>query len=175
MIHKTVDYELMISTGDTGCNFGTNGDVQWRATIGGSNRRICGGTLTPGSWYHIAGSYDGSEVVLYVNGMAVASVPRSGLIATNSTALYLGNRADAARAFDGSLDEVRIWDRALSAAEIAANRTIELTGTEPGLVAYYRLNEGTGQTGFDASPMGNDGVLGSTINVENNDPLWASQ
>ena len=28
--------ELTISTGDTGCNFGSNGDVQWRATIGGS-------------------------------------------------------------------------------------------------------------------------------------------
>ena len=175
VVNKTTDYELTVSTGDTGCHFGSNGDVQWRATIGGLNRRICGGVLTPGVWQHIAGTYDGNEVVLYVDGLAVASASRSGQIATNAEAVHLGNLANGSRAFDGAIDDVRIWDRALDAAEIATNRTTELTGTEPGLMGYYRLNEGTGQTGFDASPVGNDGVLGSTINVETNDPLWILQ
>ena len=126
----------MVSTGDTGCSFDTNGDVQWRTRIGGTNPRICGGVLTPGVWHHIAGTYDGNEVVLYVDGLEVASAPRSGQIATNNSALNLGNRANADRAFDGSIDEVRIWDRALTASEIAANRMTELTGSEPGRVAY---------------------------------------
>jgi hypothetical protein len=40
VVSKSSNYELTISTGDTGCGFGTAGDVQWRATIGGANARI---------------------------------------------------------------------------------------------------------------------------------------
>jgi hypothetical protein len=174
VLNKRNAYELTVSTGDTGCDFGTNGDVQWTTRIGSSNRSICGGVLTPGIWQHIAATYDGNEVVLYVDSVAVASAPRNGQIATNNSVLYLGNRANGNRAFDGSIDEVRIWDRALTASEIAANRTIELTGAEPGLVGYFQLNEGSGQEAIDATTLGNDGVLGSTLNPESNDPQWAS-
>jgi hypothetical protein len=167
-------FELMISTGDTGCNFGSNGDVQWRATIGGSNQRICGGVLTPGEWHHLAGSYDGSQYVLYLDGLPVASTVRSGLLGTNGLPMYIGNRSTGNRAFDGSIDEVRIWNRALSAAEIAAGRDVELDGSEPGLVAYYRFNEGSGQIVTDQAGFANDGMLGSSLNSESNDPLWTS-
>jgi len=175
VIHKGTTYELTVSTGDTGCDFGTNGDVQWRITIAGSNKRICGGALQLGVWQHLAGVYDGSEVVLYVDGVAVARASRSGPIATNASALYLGNRSDGLRAFDGSLDEVRLWNRALSASEIATQRHTELSGQEAGLVAYFRFNEGSGQSVFDATTQANDGVLGTTSNVEGNDPQWRSQ
>jgi hypothetical protein len=174
VISKTIDYEMTISTGDTGCDFGTSGDVQWRATIGGQNQRICGGSLTPGNWHHIAGTYDGSRMVLYVDGVPLATAERSGAIATNDVDLTLGNRPDAARGFDGDLDEVGIWNRALTAAEINAWMNKELTGTESGLVAYYPLDARQGQTALDGTDNGNHGVLGSSTNVENNDPVWGS-
>ena len=169
-------YGLTVSTGDTGCAFGSSGDVQWRARIGGLNRRICGGSLTLGVWQHIAGTYDGSTFTLYIDGAAVASTSRSGSIATNLDSLTLGNWTGGPRPFDGSMDEVRIWNRALSAAEINANRDVELTGTETGLVAYYRFNEGSGQTAADegATPA-NDGTLGGTNSVQSSDPVWTSE
>ena len=48
VVRKGNNYELTISTGDTGCVSGTSGHVQWRATIAGTNSRICGGVLTRG-------------------------------------------------------------------------------------------------------------------------------
>jgi hypothetical protein len=46
---------------------------------------------------------------------------------------------------------------------------------QPGLVAYFKLNEGTGQIGADTTANANDGVLGFMINVENSDPAWTSE
>jgi beta-lactam-binding protein with PASTA domain/CubicO group peptidase (beta-lactamase class C family) len=142
---KGPDYELTVSTGDTGCTFGA-GHVQWRATIGGVNQRLCGGVLALNGWQHIAGTYDGAQFRLYINGVEVDSVARSGALANNNTAFLIGNSPTASRPFDGDIDEVRIWNRALSAAELQANLNVELTGGEAGLVAYYRFNEGSGQT-----------------------------
>jgi hypothetical protein len=175
ILYKGGNYDLSIATGRTGCAFGTTGDVKWRAKIGGSSQRICGGVLTPGVWHHVAGSYNGSQFVLYLDGAVVTSVPLSGAMKANNQALYLGNQSSGTRAFHGSLDEVRIWNRALSAAEIAANRNAELAGSETGLVAYYRFNEGTGQLLTDQTVSTNDGVLGSSLATENNDPQWGSQ
>ena len=58
--------------------------------------------------------------------------------------IHLGKdvRYAADRFFDGQIDEVRIWNRALSIAEIAANKDCELVGDECGLVHYYQFNEG---------------------------------
>jgi len=175
VVSKTSHYEITVSTGDTGCHFGSSGDVQWRATIGNQNRRICGGTLSPGKWHHLVGTYDGADFNLYVDGVLVASTTRSGAISTNNADLTIGNRANLNRPFDGDLDEVRIWTRALNGQEIVDNAGRELSGTEPGLVAYYRFNENSGQTGSDETANSNDGVLGTTNNVDNSDPLWVTE
>jgi hypothetical protein len=50
---------------------------------------------------------------------------------------------------------------------------VELTGGEAGLVAYYRFNDGSGQTAADSSGNGQDAVLGSNSTVESIDPAWA--
>lgn len=172
VVSKTGAYELTISTGDTGCSFGTQGDVQFRATIGGSDARICGGQLTSDAWHRVAGTYDGARFVLYVDGVQAANVARTGAIATNSAALTLGNRPALDRPFDGALDEVRIWSRALSAAELQANDHI-LSGTETNLLAYYRLDATAGQAVQDATVTARNGVLGATSAVESSDPAWA--
>ncbi len=171
VVSKIGSYELTISTGDTGCGFGTRGTVQWRATIGGVDGRICGGQLTQGEWHHLAGTYNGSTVVLYVDGAAVASATRTGSITANTTALTLGNRKELDRALDGGLDEVRVWRRALTQAELQANER-QLTGAETDLVAYFRLNESSSQLLTNAAPNGNGGTRGLTSAVETSDPSW---
>jgi hypothetical protein len=174
VLSKDSNYSLTISTGDTGCDFGTSGDVQWRATIGGIDDRICGGSLTLDQWHHVAGTYDGATFILYLDGVPVASAARTGAIATNSLDLVIGNSPTLGRPFDGGIDDVRIWNIARTAGQIMDNMNVELTGAESGLVAYYSFNEGGGQIAADSTVNGNDGILGTTAGPDTNDPVWQS-
>jgi Concanavalin A-like lectin/glucanases superfamily/Bacterial TSP3 repeat len=74
------------------------------------------------TWIHVAATYDGSTIRLYINGTEEGSLAASFAIATNNVGLSIGaqNDADATRAFKGQLDDVRVYSGALSAAAIAA-------------------------------------------------------
>jgi hypothetical protein len=70
-------------------------------------------------WHHLAGTYNGSQVKLYVDGVLRSTVNHSGSIATNAYNVNLGRNAENNTQFyNGVLDSVRIYNRALSAAEI---------------------------------------------------------
>jgi hypothetical protein len=71
-----------------------------------------------GKWYHLVGTYDGSVIRFYINGINEASRNYSGLMPTSSSPLYIGGRSDNARYFNGSVDEVAVYNRVLSSAEI---------------------------------------------------------
>jgi ribosome-associated protein YbcJ (S4-like RNA binding protein) len=172
VVSKSFNYELSVYGADPGCVSGTAGDVQWRGIIGGLDRRICGGSLIPGTWHHVAGTYDGKDFILYVDGDPVARTERSGLIGTNNEDVIIGNHPTLERPFDGGIDEVRVWNVARTEQEIRNDMNWELSGSEAGLVGYYRLNEGVGQDIFDGSAYGNHGILGSTAGADVNDPRW---
>lgn len=72
-------------------------------------------------WTHLAGTYDGNSLCLYVNGTLVASNAVSGSIAQSSGPLRIGGNAVWGEYFQGQIDEVRIYSRALSAAEIQSD------------------------------------------------------
>jgi hypothetical protein len=59
--------------------------------------------------------------------------------------------------YEGAIDEAQVWGRALPLGEIESYRWVHLLGTEPGLVAYWKFDEGTGTTTADAA--GQDGDL----------------
>ncbi|MGE0509988.1 MAG: LamG-like jellyroll fold domain-containing protein [Acidimicrobiia bacterium] len=61
--------------------------------------------------------------------------------------------------FVGTIDEVRLWNRTRGEREIRAAKDHRLTGFEPGLVAYWRFDEATGELAADATELGNDGVV----------------
>ncbi|MDZ7261704.1 MAG: CotH kinase family protein, partial [candidate division KSB1 bacterium] len=72
-----------------------------------------------GVWTHFAGTYDGQEIKLYVNGDSVNSLAYVGPIAVTDAAVYLGHNSQVAnRYFEGVLDEVMIFNRALTSVEI---------------------------------------------------------
>lgn len=76
-------------------------------------------SITNNEWHHVAGTYDGNYVRLYFDGALIVSTLHNGTMASNSKALMIGSTDDgAAERFVGLIDEVRIYDRALSEDEI---------------------------------------------------------
>ncbi len=78
--------------------------------------------LVLSSWTHLATTYDGSVLRLYVNGLLVASRNVSGAMPNSSQPLQIGGNNVWAEWFVGTIDEVRVYNRALTAAEIVADR-----------------------------------------------------
>ena len=78
-------------------------------------------SLPPNAWTHLAATYDGSTLRLYTNGALAGSRTRSGNIATSGSPLRIGGNTLANAYFAGRIDEVRIYRRALSGAEIRAD------------------------------------------------------
>ncbi len=70
-------------------------------------------------WYHIAATFDGTSIRLFVNGIHEAVAIQNGKHYP-SQGLYIGTRSDGDHVFVGSLDDIRIYDRALSQPEMAA-------------------------------------------------------
>lgn len=129
--------------------------------------------ITLNSWQHVAVRFDSGTLSFYVNGNEVGVRTGVPTPLPASTLVRIGARAtDSFRGFVGVIDEVRIWNRALSQTEIQANMNAELSGSEPGLVAYYPLNEGVGGIAFDNSGNGHDGQLGLAAGSDVNDPAW---
>ncbi|GAA3509868.1 LamG-like jellyroll fold domain-containing protein [Georgenia daeguensis] len=71
-----------------------------------------------GTWVHLAGTYDGTTMRFYVDGVLQGSVAGPSAVATNGLALGIGAEPGGYRKFRGGLDEVRVYDRALTAQEI---------------------------------------------------------
>ena len=71
-----------------------------------------------GRWYHLVGTYDGSVIRFYVNGVEEANRNYSNAIPGSANPLVIGGRSDNSRFFNGSIDEVAIYNRALSSLEI---------------------------------------------------------
>lgn len=113
------------------------------------------------SWYHVAGVFDGSSVKIYINGELQASTATSGVISPSTgTVMYIGeNPTWSGRYFDGTVDEVRIWNVARSTADIQSAFAAELASIPAGLAAYYKMNENTGTTVYDATTNANNGTM----------------
>ncbi|HYG74204.1 MAG TPA: LamG-like jellyroll fold domain-containing protein [Planctomycetota bacterium] len=136
-----------------------------------------GPDMQPGKWYHFAGVYDGSLVMLYIDGQLKASVAWSGNINWDSsfTTSYVGGTNESGGwggKYPGLLDEVRIWNVARTQQQIQDAMRVQLAGNESGLRAYYRFNEGSGQTAADISPNNTVLTLGGSTAVSGADPLW---
>jgi glucose/arabinose dehydrogenase len=84
--------------------------------------------LTANTWSHLAFTWDGATSRIYVNGTQVASAALTGTAATSASSLRIGGNSIWGEWFSGAIDEVRIYNRALSAAEVAADRDTPIVG-----------------------------------------------
>ena len=91
--------------------------------IGGEQSAVGFTPLLLNTWTHLAVTYDGASLRLYVNGTQVGSRPQSGSLLVSDGPLTLGGNRVWGEHFAGLIDEVRIYNRALSSTEIAADMT----------------------------------------------------
>jgi Ca2+-binding RTX toxin-like protein len=116
--------------------------------------------ISAGEWQHVALTSKSGESKVYVNGIQFGSTDTSTynkILAPSS--LSLGRGYDNSRFLNGKLDDVRIWNKARTQAEIQADFNRELTGNETGLVGYWNFNSVNGNTVQDLTSNHNDGIL----------------
>jgi len=102
------------------------------AIVGGVYAEAVGpNSLTANTWAHLAETYDGATMRLYVNGVQVASHAQTGAIATSTNPLQIGGDSIYGQYFAGRIDEARIYNRALSQAEIQADMNTPVGSPPP--------------------------------------------
>lgn len=109
-------------------------------------------TLTNLLWSHVAAIYNGSKMVLMINGDTAGEVAQTGSLTSNANDFVVGMSSQDNYPFSGSFDEIRMWDTVRSEMDIRANMHSRLANrASPYLVGYWRFDDATGLTAADAS------------------------
>jgi hypothetical protein len=121
-------------------------------------------------WYHIAGTFNGSSMKIFVDGKEDASQTASLTIDSDSILLCIGY--DGSNSYlNSSIDEVRIWNYARDLNSIRNKMCSKLIGNETGLVGYWRFNKGSGTDIKDETVNDNDGTM---TNMASDDWIWSA-
>ena len=86
-------------------------------------------TLPVNQWTHVAGTYDGSTMRIYINGVEAANRAQAGPILTSTYDLGIGGNSLNGQYFPGRIDEVRIYNRALNVSEIQTDMNRPISGS----------------------------------------------
>jgi hypothetical protein len=130
------------------------------------------GTLPLNNYSHIAVTYNGSTLVFYVNGVATRSTPATGNIQTSTMPLRIGGNMIWGEYFQGQIDDVRVYNRALSASEIQTDMVTPVSGapdTAAPTVSITAPANGASVSGtvtLSASAADNVGVAGVQFVVD---------
>ena len=126
-----------------------------------SNNAAAAFDPTNTSWHHIAGTWEQSTGVIsiYIDGVLSGTDNYAGSVGPITADIFQIGAAHSLYNWKGQLDEVRIWNVVRSQAEIVENMNKQLTGTETGLIAYYKMEEGTGTSLTDNSGHSNTGTM----------------
>ncbi len=128
------------------------GDPSGYVRVGSADRSVYAPAALPlDVWTHVTLTYDGATMRLYVDGSQAASRAQTGSIATSTGALRIGGNNVWGEYFQGTLDEIRIYNRALSAGEILTDLNTPITPQNAKLVI--------------TSPVHNATVTGTVVGV----------
>lgn len=121
-------------------------------------------TLPPVNvWHHIAYTFDLTNDVLYVDGVAVDTEAQPTDSHTPTSA-WLGSFDGSTNLYKGEMDEVRVWTVVRTAADVQADMHHRAAGSEDGLVAYWTFDDTQpGARSADSSGLGNDVTLGDGV------------
>jgi fibronectin type 3 domain-containing protein len=142
LFKENTNYYAYALYGSTGTNVPSGNGV-----IGGVDRDLRGTAgLSTSAWTHVAVTYDGTVLVLYVNGTQVSTLITSGALSTTNGVLKIGGNAVWGEWFNGLIDEVRVYNRALTASQIGTDMNTPITA-------------------LDSTPPGTPGTLHATASI----------
>ncbi|WP_287627446.1 MULTISPECIES: Calx-beta domain-containing protein [unclassified Microcystis] len=143
--------------------YGSSGQMFMENYQGSSTIKIITNEIFPeNQWTHVAAvTNSNGNAYIYWNGQIKASGNIYPVVNTIRYNQYIGksNWVPPDADFYGVFDEVRIWNKARTQAEIQADMNRQLTGNETGLVGYWNFNEGSGNTVTDLTNNHNNGTI----------------
>ena len=144
----------------------------FKITTGSTLRTVtAGSSVSNSAWHHIVGTYDGSNAVLYIDGVQAQTVAATGTISTNNSVWTIGRDTAGSNYFDGNIDEVKLFSRALSANEVKAEYDAGVAGNASGLSFATAIIPGFSQTSnYDAAVL-TDASNGYNLSVSQNQNL----
>jgi hypothetical protein len=147
-----------------------NGTLQFSVAGNAPNDQYASYTFNPNTNYKIAAVYSksGKYVKFYVNGALVNQANYSTAVSIIGANPYnIGSWNNSSRRFQGMIDNIRIWNLQRSTSQLLdASNNVPVTATTPGLVRYYRFDEGTGTSTSDDAGNGTGTLV--------NNPSWSS-
>lgn len=165
---QAVDTVVLLRGSNTGntcyLQMGSDNTITFAVHDSGGWSHPSSGTITTAAWHHIVMTYaTGSAQIGYIDGAPAAWVDMTGrdTLAGSTQPVYIGSLYDGTTAFNGLIDDVRIWNTALTATQISelyynvTNRT--------GLVGEWLFGEGSGTTANDTSGNSNTGTINGTM------------
>jgi hypothetical protein len=122
-------------------------------------------------WYHLATTWDGSTETLYLDGAPVWQEAAPAGLSVASSPIAIGKHVNySSFYFPGYLDDVRIWNVARTAEEIAASAAASVWTLDDTIVLWWRMDETSGQVLTDESATHTDAVLGASVEAASDDP-----
>jgi len=148
------NYYLLLENGRLKIGFTT--DTVWKVSEGTTD-------IIKDKWYYAAGTYDGTDLKIYVNGALENAVSPATIPDTTSATTIRIADTDSARLWNGLIDEVRLYGRALDASEIDYNwnegKGRRIPYDQTGLAGWWHIDEGLGKATKDETANENHGTI----------------
>ncbi len=130
-------YMIQLNNGQIECRFNNSNNVL-------SEVLTPAGTIVTDVWQHYAFVYDGSNIIVYLNGDLLGQAPASGTFGSDNKPFVIGRSICCGIAFyqEGNIDEVSLWSKALTPNEITDIYENEIDPTSSGLELYYKMDQG---------------------------------
>ena len=143
---------------------GAGGKLSFNLSSGsGAWKEVTSTTLiATNTWTHVAGTFNGTTLTIYINGIQSGTLSYSGAINPSTYNLNIGSvpyKSSGGRLFNGNIDQVEVWNVALTSAQVNQYMNCPPTGTETALVGFWNFEEGTGATVTDLTSNHNNGTI----------------
>ncbi|MEZ5195528.1 MAG: LamG domain-containing protein [Bacteroidales bacterium] len=162
------NYVFFGNTQAGGCNIRTSSThISTSYRINGSYLNVSfSKTLMESGWHHVASTFDGQFVKLYLDGVLKSTGDAGGVYPVqydDNNCTFLGAEVNGDCSteglfFKGYMDEIRYWNIVRTGEEIANDKNSEINSLTPGLIGYWRLNDKTGTQAADELNL-NNGIL----------------
>lgn len=158
-------YILLLQSGQI--TLGTHDGTNTTLNIGSNS-------IEAGEWSHVAAVFENGRATIYLNGFADA-VRSDMVVPQNGTApVMLGSQDRFGSWYSGVIDEVRVWNVARTQQQIFSSKDVQVPSGAAGLVAYWRLDEGSGDSASDATGNGHTIQLGNSWVGKGGRPVWVT-